>query len=84
MARIQAVADDAEAERASEIEKKRKDIRDIYQATGKKLKWNANSIGGGAAVVNQMLGPTVKAVSTAVTQYQKALLAEGSQIEPGL
>jgi transcription initiation factor TFIIH subunit 1 len=81
MARIKAVADDADAERASEIEKKKKDIRDIYQATGKKLKWSSSSIGGGSAVVNHMLGPTVKAVSTAVSQYQKALVAEGSLVE---
>lgn len=81
MGRIKAVADDAESERAKEIERKRKEIRDIYQATGKKLKWSANSVGGGSAVVNEMLAPTVRAVRTAVTRYQQALAAEGLQVE---
>ena len=77
MDRIQAVANDAEEERHREVEKKKKEIREIYQATGKKRKWDASSIGGGARVVNEMLGPTVKAVGAAVDKYRSALAAEG-------
>ena len=81
MARFKAVADDAEIELQQEVEKKRAEIRDVFQATGRKLKWSADSVGGGAAVVNRMLAPTVNAISTAISRYHKALTAEGVSVE---
>ncbi|KAI9821452.1 MAG: RNA polymerase II transcription factor B subunit 1 [Thelocarpon impressellum] len=81
MDRIQAVANDAEEERREEVDRRKREIRDMYQATGKKVKWKPDSVGGGAKVVNEMLAPTVRAVGTAIARYKKALALEGVQAE---
>ena len=80
MDRISAVAHDAEDERAAEVEEKKKEIRDIYQATGKKMKLKSDAIGGGSQVVNELLGPTIRAVGFAVSEYKKALSAEAMEV----
>lgn len=75
MDRIKAVADDADQERTKEVEKMKKQMRDHYERTQRKMKFDFDSIGGGAKVVNQLLGPTVEAIRLAGKEYKKALTA---------
>ncbi|KAI9761482.1 MAG: hypothetical protein M4579_000992 [Chaenotheca gracillima] len=75
--RIEAVADDAEEARTHEIERKKKEIRDVYKATGKKTNFDPTSVLGGAKAVNEVLNPTMKALALATSEYRKALKAEG-------
>jgi transcription initiation factor TFIIH subunit 1 len=72
-ARIRAVADDAEEERKTELQKRKEHIRKIYEESGKKLQWNPNAVGGGSAVVMEMLEPTMKALDRATQEFQKAV-----------
>lgn len=75
MDRIKAVADDADQERTKEVEKMKKQVRDHYERTQRRIKADVDSIGGGAKVVNQLLGPTVEAIRLAGKEYKKALTA---------
>lgn len=75
MDRIKAVSDDADQDRTKEVEKVKKQMRDHYERTQRKMKFDLDSIGGGAKVVNQLLGPTVKAIQLAGKEYKKALAA---------
>jgi transcription initiation factor TFIIH subunit 1 len=77
MDRINAVAADAEKEREEIIQRQKKHIRDVWEQTGKKLKWSPNSIGGGEKVVREMMEPTIKTLQKASKEYRKALAAEG-------
>jgi transcription initiation factor TFIIH subunit 1 len=77
MDRINAVAADAEKEREGVIQKQKKHIRDVWEQTGKKLKWNASSVGGGEKVVREMMAPTIKTLQKASREYSKAFAAEG-------
>ena len=78
MDRVRAVADDAEAERMKEIDKMKKHVRDHYERTGKKLRFDTEAVKGGRKVVDQLLAPTVNSVRTATEQYGKALTEEGA------
>jgi transcription initiation factor TFIIH subunit 1 len=73
MDRIKAVAADAEAEREVEVNNLKQHAREVLAATGKKIRVNLSSIGGGAKVVNQLLGPTIKALDLAINKYKEAL-----------
>lgn len=75
MDRIRAVADDADQERARELDRVKKQMRDHYDRTQRRIKFAAADVGGGAAVVNQLLAPTVKAIHLAGKQYKKAMAA---------
>jgi len=75
--RINAVAADAEKEREEEILKKKQQIREVWEKTGKKLQWKPDSIGGGKKVVQNMLEPTIGAIAKASQKYREALAAEG-------
>ncbi|KKF96256.1 putative RNA polymerase II transcription factor B subunit 1 [Ceratocystis platani] len=75
--RIYAVGDEAEKERNVIIEAKKTEIRDYYKKTGKKLRWKADSVGGGKAAVVTMMRPTLEALAKAEAEYKKALAAEG-------
>jgi len=77
MDRINAVAADAEKEREEIIRRQRRHIRDVFEQTGKKLQWNASSVGGGEKVVQEMMEPTVRTLQKASKEYRKALAAEG-------
>lgn len=77
MDRINAVAADAEKEREDIIQRQKKHIRDVWEQTGKKLKWNPSSVGGGEKVVREMMEPTIKTLERASREYRKALAAEG-------
>ncbi|KAL1985868.1 hypothetical protein VTN96DRAFT_7246 [Rasamsonia emersonii] len=80
MERVKAVAADAEAERQAEIEKLKQHARDVLAATGKKIRVNLAGVGGGEKVVNQLLGPTMKALDLAISKYKEAL-AEATAAE---
>ncbi|KAI9777593.1 MAG: RNA polymerase II transcription factor B subunit 1 [Geoglossum umbratile] len=75
MDRIKAVADAAEEDREKE-KRRRKEIMEHQKRTGRRLRPNTEPLGG-SKVVNEMLGPTVKAVKMAIGEYRKALAAEG-------
>jgi transcription initiation factor TFIIH subunit 1 len=77
MDRVNAVATDADKEREDVIRKQKQHIRDVYEQTGKKIQWNANSVGGGGKVVREMMAPTIKTLHKALKEYKKALAAEG-------
>jgi transcription initiation factor TFIIH subunit 1 len=77
MDRINVVAADAEKEREEIIQRQKKHIRDVWEQTGKKLKWSPNSVGGGEKVVREMMEPTIKTLQKASKEYRKALAAEG-------
>jgi transcription initiation factor TFIIH subunit 1 len=75
--RINAVAADAEKEREEVIRKQKQHIRDVWEQTGKKIQWNASSVGGGEKVVKEMMEPTIRTLQKATKEYKKALTAEG-------
>jgi transcription initiation factor TFIIH subunit 1 len=77
MDRINAVAADAEKERDEVIRKQKQHIRDVWEQTGKKIQWSANSVGGGEKVVKEMMEPTIRTLLKASREYRKALIAEG-------
>ena len=76
--RINAVATDATEERNAIIRKQKQHICEVWEKTRKKLHWNSDSVGGGAAVVMEMMEPTMAALDKASWEYKKAL-AEGAE-----
>ena len=81
MDRINAVAEDAEAERKKELERVKQEIRDYFEKTGRKRKWNPDAIKGGSKAVKQKIAPTVKAVEQALAEYARALALETAQAQ---
>ncbi|KAL2215808.1 RNA polymerase II transcription initiation protein [Thermoascus aurantiacus ATCC 26904] len=79
--RIKAVADDAEAERQIEVEKLKQHARDVLATTGKKIRVNLAGVPGGEKVVNQLMGPTLRALDVAMTRYQEALAEETKEAQ---
>ncbi|CAK7264940.1 RNA polymerase II transcription factor B subunit 1 [Sporothrix epigloea] len=77
MARIEAVADDAEQARDKVIEEKKEEIRLLFNKTGRRIKWRPEMIGGGRRAVHVLLGPTITSLQTAQDLYKAALAAEG-------
>ena len=76
MSRINAVAEDAEAERKSEIEKEKRRIRDYFDRTHKKLRFDESALKGpmgGAETVKQLMAPTVEAIGVASKKFAEAL-----------
>jgi transcription initiation factor TFIIH subunit 1 len=73
MERIKAVATDAETEKEAEINKLKQHAREVFAATGKKIRVNLAGVGGGEKVVNQLLAPTISALKLAVDKYKEAL-----------
>ncbi|KAL3443072.1 hypothetical protein BJX65DRAFT_285902 [Aspergillus insuetus] len=82
MDRINAVAQDAEAERQVEVNKVKQHAREVLQATKKKLRVNLDSIPGGEQAVKRLLGPTIQALETALARYKEALAEETKNIDP--
>lgn len=76
-ARIAAVADDAEAERDDIIRRRRQEIRDHFERTGKKIRWKSDMVGGGRDAVLKMMQPALGALDKARADYARALAAEG-------
>ncbi|MCJ1356568.1 MAG: RNA polymerase II transcription factor B subunit 1 [Icmadophila ericetorum] len=76
MDRMKVVADDAEAERMKEVGRLKQHVLDHYARTKKKLKFDPESVKGGAKAVMQLLGPTIEAVGVASGKYREALSLE--------
>lgn len=77
--RINAVALEAEKAREEAIEKRKQEIIRIYERTKKKTKFNAKSIRGGRDAVEKLMQPVVHSLDKAISDYQRALAAEGIQ-----
>jgi transcription initiation factor TFIIH subunit 1 len=71
--RIKAVADAAEAERATQVERYKREVESYNQRSGKKKKFDPEHIKGGAKAVNQIVEPLLRAINAARSQYQNAL-----------
>lgn len=79
-ARIAAVAEEAETDRAETIARRKKEIRAHYERTGKKIRWKADMVGGGRGAVTTLLQPALKAIEKARGEYTRALEAEGLKV----
>ncbi|KAH7160588.1 hypothetical protein EDB81DRAFT_923598 [Dactylonectria macrodidyma] len=79
-ARIAAVADDAEKERDEIILTRKKEIRDHFQRTGKKIRWKSDNVGGGRSAVMRLMQPTLDSLQKAQADYQRALAVENIQV----
>ncbi|KAG6270183.1 hypothetical protein E4U48_003974 [Claviceps purpurea] len=79
-ARISAVADEANAERETTIRKRKVEIREHFQRTGKKIRWKAEMVGGGRDAVVNLLQPALDALQRGQDDYSRALAAEGVRI----
>jgi transcription initiation factor TFIIH subunit 1 len=77
--RINAVALEADKAREDAIDKRRQEIIKIYERTKKKTKFNTKSIGGGRDAVEKLMQPVVHSLDKAISDYQRALAAEGIQ-----
>jgi transcription initiation factor TFIIH subunit 1 len=75
--RINAVAADAEKEREEIILREKQHIKDLWEQTGRKKRFDPNLVGGGQKVVKEMMEPTIKTLQKASKEYRKALAAEG-------
>jgi transcription initiation factor TFIIH subunit 1 len=53
-------------------------------STGKNIRPNLKGIDGGEKVVNQLMGPTTKALEKAIAQYKKAVAEEKGERAPGM
>lgn len=71
--RIQAVADSAEAEKTMRTEKLQRDTDFANQRNARKRKFDPDTVQGGAKAVNQIVGPLLRAINAARSQYQKSL-----------
>jgi transcription initiation factor TFIIH subunit 1 len=79
-ARIAAVADEAAREREDTIKRRRQEIRDHYERTGKKIRWKSDMVGGGRDAVTKLMQPALSALERAQAEYSRALAAEGIQV----
>lgn len=73
MDRIKAISDDADAERAVQVDRIKQQLQERFERTKRKVRYDFDSIAGGANVVNQLVAPTVKAIQIAEQKYKKAL-----------
>ncbi|TFB00847.1 hypothetical protein CCMA1212_007086 [Trichoderma ghanense] len=80
MMRIQAVADEAEAERESIIQRRKQEIRGHFERTGKKIRWKPDMVGGGRDAVGKIMQPTMDALRRAQDFYSRAVGEENVQV----
>lgn len=74
LARIQAVGETADKVQEDEAAKKSKELKETYKRTGVKIKRRRDrDVGGGKAVVDEMLAPTVRSIERALERYQAAI-----------
>lgn len=71
--RINAVSRDAEAERQTEVERRKAQVLEVFQTTGRKIRVDTAGVGGGEGVVQRLIGPTSYAVEVALGRYRSAL-----------
>lgn len=84
--RIKSVAADAETERQVQVEQRRNEAREKARNVPKekrgKLRVNLEGISGGTRTVNQLLGPTSRALELALMKYKTALAEEMKEMPP--
>ena len=73
MDRIKTVAEEAERERSAEIEELERKVREFNERTGRRKRVDVAAVPGGKKAVDEMIGPTVGAIETAVAEYKRAL-----------
>jgi transcription initiation factor TFIIH subunit 1 len=71
--RIKAVADMAEADRATRLENVRREIEYANQRERKKRKFDPDAIKGGADAVKHIVDPLYRAINASRSQYKRAL-----------
>ena len=71
--RINAVASMAEEERQKKIEGLKQQVEEYERRTGRRRNVDLEAIGGGKAVVEGMVGPTVRALEQAAGSYRRVL-----------
>ena len=74
LGRMEAVMTDADEDRLRQIERRKKDVKELYLATGRKVRFHPDSVRGGSETVQNLLAPTVQAVTHALAQYERALV----------
>ncbi|KAL5429033.1 hypothetical protein PMIN07_006008 [Paraphaeosphaeria minitans] len=79
--RIKAIADTAEAERMSRVQRRVQENDEYTARTGRKRKFDANSIKGGSGAVYGLVEPLVRAINAARQQYQTALQEQLAQVQ---
>jgi transcription initiation factor TFIIH subunit 1 len=80
--RINAVAHAADVERVALVERAKKESEMYTQRTGKRRKFDPESIKGGANAINQIVHPLKRAIDTARSHYQTALNEQLGQSAP--
>jgi transcription initiation factor TFIIH subunit 1 len=80
LARINVVAEEAEREREEIIRNRKKEIREYFERTGKKIRWRSDNVGGGKAAVMALMQLIMNALEKAQADYSRALAVEGIQI----
>ena len=70
--RINAVAADAQSDRDAKLKSLEAQTAEIYRKTGKRKKVDKKAVGGGEAIVRQLLGPCIKSLKVAVDTYTTA------------
>ncbi|KAG9250234.1 uncharacterized protein F5Z01DRAFT_666964 [Emericellopsis atlantica] len=78
--RINVVAEEATKEREELIKKRKQDIRDHYERTGKKIRWKSDMVEGGREAVIKLMQPVLDAIDGARSKYADALAAEGIKV----
>lgn len=78
--RIDAVGKSAEDEREKLVVQQKEYVLDVRKRTGRKLNPNLDSIPGGRRAVEQLLGPTINALKSALSRYEKALAEETQEM----
>ncbi|KAK0300056.1 RNA polymerase II transcription factor B subunit 1 [Friedmanniomyces endolithicus] len=81
--RINAVGEQAEKERQERLEKMRGQVKEYFQRTGKKRRIDESAVGGGKAVVDEMVRPTVGALKQASEAYRRALEVQMREVAVG-
>ncbi|KAG6038990.1 hypothetical protein E4U41_003372 [Claviceps citrina] len=79
-ARISAVADEADVERETVIRRRKQEIREHFERTGKRIRWKSDMVGGGRDAVVKLMQPVLDALQRGQDEYSSALAAEGVRV----
>lgn len=77
--RISAVAESAESEWAARVDQLKRENEAYTKRTGKKRRFDTNSVEGGAKAVNKIVSPLVRAIRSAKDQFETALHEQMAQ-----
>lgn len=79
--RIKAVADEADKVRMQQVERRKQEIINHFNRTGKKIKgFKPSSVPGGRDPVEMLMKPVMYALDKAMNEYQRAVASEGIQV----